>query len=103
MALTTNIPLYSRRVRDQLGNADVERVSTMTFAIIDAIAKHDDRTPLPGEMVGAVSAAFVLIMEACKLPAYDAAMYARNIMSDADGRRPEFKAITDYIKKEVLT
>ena len=89
------------RIRDQLGNADLERTSRAAFAIIDSIQNQPGGI-LPGEAVGAITAAFVLTMEACRLPAHDAIGMARNIMADANGRRPEFKAITDYIKEEVL-
>ena len=99
MSINTHI---TSRIRDQLGNADLERVSTMTFSILNTVSTHGDREPLPGEMVGAITAAFILTMEACQVPASDALGMARNIMADANGRRPEFKAITEYIKKEVL-
>lgn len=90
------------RLRDQLGNADLTRVSTAAFGIINSVQGSDDASLLPGEQVAAIVAAFVLVLEAARLPAHDAIGMVRNIMADADGRRPEFKAITEYIKQEVL-
>lgn len=90
------------RLSDQLGNGDVTRVSTTAFAIINAVQKADDRALLPGEQVAAIVAAFVLTMEASRMGAPDTIAAVRNLMADANGRRPEFKAISDYLKKEVL-
>lgn len=95
MSITPN------RLRDQIGNADLSRVSTTAFSVVNGIQNQEEVT-LPGECVAAITAAFVLTLEASKLPASDVIGLTRNMMADADGRRPEFKAITDYIKKEVF-
>lgn len=93
------------RLRDQIGNADLTRVSTAAFSVMNSIQNQRDEEEggiLPGECVAAITAAFVLTLESSRLPASDVISITRNMMADADGRRPEFKAITDYIKKEVL-
>ena len=100
---TTLSPL-AYRLRGQLGNADVTRVSTGAFAIINALQNHSTEehgVPLPGELLGSLATAFILAMEASGLPTGDVCGTARNLMADAVGRRPEFKAITQYIKEEV--
>ena len=100
---TPNTP--ARRLRDQLGNSDVARVSTGAFAIINTLQNHSTEehgVPLPGELLGSIAAAFILAMEASGLPSGDVCGAVRNLMADANGRRPEFKAITQYITEEVF-
>lgn len=94
-------PITPGRLADQLGNADVTRVATAAFAIINAIQEHEGL--MAGERIGAIAAAFILAIEASRMSAPDAIGSTRNLMADAQGRRPEFKAITDYLKTEVLT
>ncbi len=89
------------RLADQLGNGDVTRVSTAAFSLVNAL--QNQQGLLPGESVGAVLAAFILTMEASGMNTADAIGKARNLMADANGRRPEFKAVTDYLKAEVLS
>lgn len=88
------------RLRDQMGNADIPRVSTATHAIFDALQAR--KGLLPGETLAAITAAFVLAVKASGLPSYDLITMARNIMADANGRRVEFQAAMDYLKEEVL-
>lgn len=100
----TDSPL-ARRLRDQLGNSNITRVSTGAFAVINALQSHNTEehgVPRPGELLGSIVAAFILAMEASGLPSGDVCGMARNLMADVNGRRPEFKAITQYIKEEVF-
>lgn len=92
--------ISTSRLRDQLGNGDASRVSQAAFAVIDALQAREDL--LPGELLGAITATFVLVMEATGFPASDALGLTRNLMADELGRKPEFKAVTDYLTEEVL-
>lgn len=92
--------ITSDRLRDQIGNADISRVSTAAFSVMNGIQNQENM--LPGESVAAITAAFILAIDASRLSGADVIGLTRNMMADADGRRPEFKAITDYIKKEIL-
>lgn len=91
----------SRRFQDQIGNGDVTRVSTAAFAVADALQKQEGL--LPGEAIAAVTAAFIITLEASRLPSAAALGNTRNLMADANGRRPEFKAFKDYMEKEILS
>ena len=93
--------LTAGRLRDQLGNGDVTRVSTAAFAVVDALQERKEEL-LPGEYIGAVAAAFILSLEAAHIPAADVFSLTRNLMADANGRRTEFTAIKEYIKGEIL-
>ena len=90
----------SNRLHDQLGNADLTRTSTAAFGIVDSLQTHTGL--LAGECLGALTAAFILAVEASGIESGDICGMTRNIMADANGRRPEFKAITDYLKKEIF-
>ena len=96
-----NSATITARTRDQLANGDAQRISQAAFAVIDALQTRDDL--LPGEFLGAITATFILTLEATKLPASDVFGFTRNLMADDLGRKPEFKAITEYLKKEVLS
>ena len=87
-------------LRDQLANGDVTRTATATFTIADTLQKHQNLKP--GEAVGAMAAVFILTMESTGLSTSDILGLTKNLMADAHGRRPEFLAITDYLKKEIL-
>ena len=91
---------HAPRLRDQLGNADLTRTSTATFGIVDTLQSRPGL--LAGEYLGAITAAFILTVEESGLSACDVLGLTRNMMADANGRRPEFKAAADYIKQEVF-
>jgi hypothetical protein len=97
---STNTPAYiSRRLRDQLGNADIKRTATAAAAIVNTLQNQPGL--LPGEFAGAVTAAYLLLTEAARLDG-DLPGLVRAVMADANGRRPEFKAVKNYIEEEVL-
>lgn len=79
-----------------MGMADIKEVSNTTMSIIDAIQDYPTRAQVP-----AVCAAFVLMLEAADVDAFDALAMSKNIINAADGKRPEFKAIADYIDNEL--
>lgn len=79
-----------------MGMADTTEVTRSTMAIIDAIQDRPARTQVP-----AICAAFVLALECAGMNVGDALTISKNIINDADGRRPEFKAIEDYINNEL--
>jgi hypothetical protein len=91
----------SRTIRDQLGNADSARVSTAAFGMVNALQNRPKLTG--GECLGALAAAFLLALEAGgNPPRQDILGMTKNLMADAQGRRPEFRAIQDYLEWEVF-
>lgn len=88
-------------LRDQMGNGDAVRVARATMALADAL--QNQRELLPGEALSAMAAGFILVMEATGLSTYDVITTTKNIMADAEGRRAEFRAVGDYLAKEVLS
>lgn len=86
-------------LRDHLGSVPLVDTATATTAIADTL----QRIPNPGVRLGAILCASLLATEASGLPLADCFGTARNIMNHAEGKRPEFLAVSDYYKNEVFT
>lgn len=82
--------------RDALNNADVGDVANCAMAIINAT--QDMR---PQNQVTGLAAAFLLVCERFGVSAQDAFAVISNIMNHADGRRPEFAAVKQFMEEEL--
>ena len=49
-----------------------------------------------------LACAFVLTAEHLDIPIQDMITFAKNCINDADGKRPEFQAVSNYIKQEIF-
>lgn len=81
--------------RDLLGNADRTLVARAAMEVIDALQKHQPATQALG-----LAVTFRAMMDHYKLNLSDLFTFAGNIVVDADGRRPEFKTVEDYMQGE---
>jgi hypothetical protein len=83
--------------RDLYNNANPRRVANCTMAVIDAT----QRGYQPHEQMHAMAAAFLLLAEHWGVPAQDLFTATKNLMTDVEGKRPEFAAVTAYMKQEL--
>lgn len=85
-------------LRDLTGNAPLVDCAQAAMSVADAL----QRAPHRGAQLMGVATSF-LIMTACAgLTPSDLMGMARNCMNTAEGRRPEFAAVEDYINKEIF-
>ncbi len=83
--------------RDLFMNADLKQTALATMATIDALQSKPQHTQL-----AAISAAFLLLVEQTDITLAEVIGAARNMMNTAEGKRPEFLAVADYLKHELL-
>lgn len=83
--------------RDAFNNANPRRVANTAMAVIDAT----QRGFAPHEQAHGIACAFLLLAEHLRIPAQDLFTASKNLMNDTTGKRPEFRAITDYLRNEV--
>jgi len=83
--------------RDQFTNANLRSVSKASMAALSQIQDHPK-----GVQPAAIAAMFLAYSEASGVPAQDLMTVTQNMISHADGRRPEFKALVRYVEGELL-
>lgn len=83
---------------DKLVNADPKGVAIASIVVIDAL----QRQPVHVQ-AAAVAATFVLLCERYGVNPHDVMVATKNLMlRDRQGRRPEFGAVSDYLRYEVV-
>lgn len=89
----------SKRIHQQLTNADRVGTATATFHCIDALQGfHRD----PGVQINAAVILFVLLCERFGIEPQDAFVTGKNLLNNHDDRLGrEFEAIRMYLKEEV--
>lgn len=88
----------TERLRDLTANCTTRDAAQCCMAVASGVQANPDR----GARLMGLAAAFLIAAEASGLPVPDLMGYARNCMNTAEGKRPEFAAVTDYIEKEIL-
>ncbi|MBU4567023.1 MAG: hypothetical protein KKE29_20090 [Proteobacteria bacterium] len=82
--------------RDQFNNADLRQVSNASMAAIDALQAFD-----PEVQMAAIGAVSILLAAHVDMPLGDVLGSVDRMMSDAEGKRPEFAAVEMYMKEEL--
>ena len=85
-------------MRDLIGNAPLTASAEAAMRVADAV-QHE---PHKGARLLGLLAAALIAMEASRCNLHDVLGMARNAMNDAEGRRPEFRAVDAYIRNEIL-
>lgn len=88
----------ARALRDLAGNAELREAARVAMAVADAVQK----TPSRGARLLGMTAAFLITSESAGIPVPDLMGMARNCMCLARGARPEFAAVEEFVKREVL-
>ncbi|MFZ3194113.1 MAG: hypothetical protein WA154_13025 [Moraxellaceae bacterium] len=87
--------------RDKLNNANRLRVARLVVGIFDRIQQH----PIKEEQLLAMAGAFVLMADALDIPAQDAFVAVKNLMTnphEEDGLVHQFAAMGYHLKTELL-
>ena len=77
-------------------NMPVRQASVASMKIIDAI-----QSLRPHEQVAGMAATFLLLAEHLGMTPQDIFAITTNIMNHAEGRRPEFAAVAQYMAEEL--
>lgn len=85
-------------LRDQIGNVSLTDAAHAAMSVADAV----QNCPSKGARLMGIMAAALITIEASNLNLHDVLAMTRNAINHADGRRPEFAAVGDYIRNEVL-
>lgn len=91
-------PPSTSALRDLTGNAPLRQCAQAAMSVADAVQSIPHRG---AQILGAACAA-LLLAEASGIRPDELFGMARNCMNHADGRRPEFAAVSDYIHNEVF-
>jgi hypothetical protein len=83
--------------RDRLMNLPVKAGATAAMQVIDALQKGHS----PEAQVLGAAAVFVLLSERFGVSMQDVMGAIKKLMNHAEGRRPEFAAVAEYLAKEV--
>lgn len=81
--------------RDRLTNMSVREAATGTMQILDAV--QDER---PEKVVASAAAFFVHACDRFGIRAADALTITTNIINHAEGKRPEFAAVEQFMREE---
>lgn len=81
---------------DAFSSAPVSQAARASMAVINAVQQLD-----PAVQVHGMAAAFLLLAERFKLEPQDLFAKTTNLMNYAEGRRPEFTAVSEYLAGEI--
>lgn len=81
---------------DRMNNADPYRVSQAAMAVLDRLQNFQ-----PAEQIMGAAALFLILAEHRGIPAQDIFVATKNLINGVDGKRPEFRAVTEYCKHEL--
>lgn len=82
--------------RDNLSNIKVRKAANAAMLVIDTMQKLPQE-----EQIAGLSAAFLLLADRVKMSPQDMFSFTTSIMNHADGRRPEFAAVAQYMDMEL--
>lgn len=83
---------------DLMGNCPVDSAARACMAIANGV-QHERHK---GARLMGLASAFLIAAEEAHLSVTDLMTMARNCMNHAEGRRPEYAAVTEYINKEII-
>lgn len=81
-----------------MGGVPLKEAARATMSVADAL----QHSPLKGARLMGLTCAFLITAESAGLPVPDLMGMARNCMNHGEGRRPEFRAVDDFINNEIL-
>lgn len=82
--------------QDDLNNIQVAEAANASMALLLVLQDMPAHT-----QVASIASMFLLIMERYGFNPQDAFSVINNIMNHAEGRRPEFKAIAQFMREEL--
>lgn len=82
--------------RDKLSNLKVRKAANAAMLVIDTMQQLP-----PEEQIAGLAAAFLLLADRVKMSPQEMFSFTTSIMNHADGRRPEFAAVAQYMDMEL--
>lgn len=82
--------------RDKLTNANPREVANAAMTVIDRLQTLQAEVQIAG-----TAATFVLLCEHLGITPSDVFAITTNVMNHAEGRRPEFAAVAQYLENEL--
>lgn len=79
-----------------MNNADPHRVASAAMTVVDRLQSYH-----PAEQIMGVAALFLILAEHRGVPAQDIFTATKNLINGVDGKRPEFRALQEYVKHEL--
>lgn len=87
----------SAALRDRMMSARVRPSANAAMQVIDSLQPYT-----PEEQLMGLTAAFMLLAKAAGMRPNDMFTFADNLMHDANTKRPEFLAVEQTIREELL-
>lgn len=81
---------------DRFNNMNVRKAAQASMHIINAIQQMP-----PEEQVAGMASTFLLLADHNRMTPQEMFAVVANIMNHADGRRPEFAAVAQYMENEL--
>lgn len=91
--------ISSTTLRQQMANAPLQQSSQACMAVVSALQNF----PNKGAMLSGLTSCFVLLSELTGITIPDLIVYAKNAMTDGDSRYPQYRAVAEFIEKEILS
>ena len=86
-------------LRDQILSSNLEKVSNTAFQVANTVQKMNCT---PGEQMAGAAAYAIVFLNESKMTLSELLDIVNKIIKHADGIRPEFKALGDYIRHEMI-
>jgi hypothetical protein len=83
--------------RDLINSAEPRRVAQAGMTVVDQLQVFQ-----PHEQLMGVCALFLILAEHWRIPAQDVFTATKNLMNSEDGMHPTFRAMREYVSKELL-
>lgn len=85
-------------LNDLMGNVSLTEAARAAMSVADAVQNF----PNQGVRLAAIVSVFTLAMEITGLNPAEVVGRAKNVVNQAEGRRPEFRAVQSYLAVEVF-
>jgi len=86
-------------LRQQMASANQRHSARAAMAVVSSL---QDFQMSKGAMLSGLCASFILVSELTGIHIPDLLMYAKNAMTDGENWIPEYRAVRDFIEKEML-
>lgn len=81
---------------DRMNNANPHTVASAAMAVVDRLQNFP-----PADQIMGAAALFLILAEHRGIPAQDIFTATKNLINGVDGKRPEFRALAEYVKHEL--
>ncbi len=97
--MSSNSSFQALSLRDALCNAPLIMAAESAMTVVNGLQQR----PHKGANLLGLLSATMLVLEQCGLTPQDMLGMAKNAVNHAEGVRPEFQAVNDFIRHELLS